>query len=225
MPDQAAPLITVPLPTIDGREHYLEKAIDAYKRTTANLEIILVRNAPNCGVVWQYGAEVGTGDYIAFGADDVEMHDGWWQAATAMIDQGVLPAPLIFETDGSIQSCGGSNYKLEPDHAFTEFTRGPIVSRAQWDRIGPMIPTHYYTDNWVSYRGKELDIPTVVCHAYAYTHHMADEGRGAGMSWGDRMKADYRLACLYAAGEIPIPSGESAWKPDDYETIRQESGA
>lgn len=213
MPDQAAPLITVPLPTIDGREEYLEKAVAAYQRTTPNIEILIVRNAPNCGVVWQYGAEHGTGDYIAFGADDVEMHDGWWQAATAMIDQGALPAPLIYNTDGTIQSCGGSNGVLEPDHAFTEFTRGPIVSRAQWQLIGPMIPIHYFTDNWVSYRGSLHGIPTVVCRDYAYTHHMADQGRGAGLTWEQRMAADHRVFEMYTKGQIPIPEGDDAWQP------------
>lgn len=212
MPD---PLVTVPLPTIDGREHFLDKAVASYKRTVPNLEIILVRNAPNCGVVWQYGAETGKGDYILMGADDVEMHDGSPQAAIQMIDQGALPAPLIYHTDGRVQACGGSWEQMEPDHAYTEFTRGPVVSRAQWNVIGPMIPTHYYTDNWITYRGLLHDIPTVVCHAFAYTHHMADEGRGAGMTWNERMAADHRLFELYASGEIALPEGDAVWRPAD----------
>lgn len=206
-------MITVVVPTIDGREDSLARCLASYKEHTTDYETIVVRNAPNCGVVWQWAAEHFTGDYIAFSADDLEAHDGWWQEAVTMIDHGVLPAPLIYNSDGTVQSCGGSN-ALEPEHAYTEFTRAPFVSRNQWDdAIKPMIPVHYYTDNWCSYRAGLHNIPTVVCHAYKLTHHMADEGRGAGMTWEQRMAADHRMFEMYARGDIPIPEGDEAWKP------------
>jgi glycosyltransferase involved in cell wall biosynthesis len=208
------PLITLVIPTIDGREDSLARCISSYQEHTDDYEIIVVHNAPNCGVVWQWAAEHSTGDYIAFSADDLEAHEGWWQEATTMIDHDVLPAPLIFNADGTVQSCGASWETLEPDHAYTEFTRAPFVSRRQWDRaIKPMIPIHYYTDNYASERARLNGIPTVVCHSYKLTHHTADEGRGAGLSWDGRMAADHRLCLMYLEGEIPIPEGDDAWQP------------
>jgi glycosyltransferase involved in cell wall biosynthesis len=217
-------VISIVVPTIDRREDSLARCIASYQQHTDDYEIIVVRNAPNCGVVWQWAAEHSTGDYIAFSADDLEAHEGWWQEAVVMIDQGALPAPVIYNADGSIQSCGGSWETLEPEHSITEFTRAPFLSRTQWDVIGPMIPVHYYTDNWISYRGKLHDIPTVVCHAFQLTHHREQQGRGAGLDENDRMAADYRLACMYANEEIPIPEGGDAWKPVQHETITKESG-
>jgi glycosyltransferase involved in cell wall biosynthesis len=219
-------VITVVVPTIQGREASLARCIDSYKQHTDDYEILVVHDAPNCGVAWQYAAEHSTGDYIAFSADDIEAHDGWWQDAVTMIDQGALPAPVIYHPDGSIQSCGGSWETLEPNHAFTDFTRAPFVSRRQWDdAIKPMIPIHYYTDNYISYRGKLHNIPTVVCHGYKLTHHLEAQGRGAGLTTQARMDADHRLFWLYANGDIPFPEGDAAWRPDGHETITKESGA
>lgn len=208
-------MITVVIPTIDGREQSLERCLASYQAHTTDYETIVVRNAPNCGVVWQWAAEHSDSDYIAFSADDLEAHQGWWQDAVEMIDQGALPAPIIYNPDGTIQSCGGTNFELEPDHAITEFTRAPFVSRAQWDLIKPMIPVHYYTDNWASYRANLQGIPTVVCYGYQLTHYTDDVGRGAGVSWSDRMQMDHRVASMYADGTMRIPEGDDAWMPAD----------
>lgn len=218
----ALELITVVVPTIQGREASLERCLASYQQHTPDYEIVVIHDAPNCGVAWQYAAEHSTGDYVAFTADDIEAHPGWWQDAVQMIDQGALPAPVIYHTDGTVQSCGGSWETLEPDHAYTEFTRAPFVSRDQWDRaIKPMIPIHYFTDNWCTYRAGLHGIPTVVCHAYKLTHHLADQGRGAGLSWEGRMQADHRMFELYAQGKVPLPEGDTAWQPPSSASVQR----
>lgn len=181
MPDPSAPLITVPLPTVQGREHFYENAVSAYQRY-ANVEILTFRDYPGCGPAWAEGATGANGDYIHFGADDVEMHEGWWQAAAQVCDDGKLPAPLIYHTDGSLQACGGSWERMEPDATVTAFTRGPFVSRAQWEQLAPLVVpflenAHYWTDNIFTWAGNKLGMPTVNCHGYRYTHHLASQGR------------------------------------------------
>jgi len=170
-------LITAIVPTITGREHWLEKCVKAYERTTPSLQLIIVHGKDSCGEAWQEGSLEAKGDYIHFGADDVEVHQGWWEAAAAVCDGGNVPAPLVFNTDGSVQSCGGSWECMEPDGAVTEFTRGPFMSLAQWSVIGPMEALHYYSDNWFTYRARLAGFEPVVCHGYAMTHHLAPEGR------------------------------------------------
>lgn len=181
MPGSSAPLITVPLPTVTGREQFYEQAVSAYERW-ANVEILTFKDFPGCGPAWALGAFIGKGDYIHFGADDVEMHQGWWQAATQVCDKGKLPAPLIFNTNGSLQACGGSWERMEKDGEPTSYTRGPFVSRQQWEQLAPLVApflatAHYYTDNIFTWAAGRLGVPTVNCHGYAYTHHMAGAGR------------------------------------------------
>jgi hypothetical protein len=187
-------LISVPLPTVTGREEYLEKAVAAYE-AHANVEILLYKDLPNCGLAWAKGAEESKGDFIHFGADDVEMHPGWWEAATRFCNIGILPAPRILNTDGSLQSCG--NWEVEMvTGAIPEFTRGPFVSRSQWDRMSDLVVpflevAHYYTDNIFSWVGRRIGLETAVCRGYEYTHHMAEAKRGAGTTWQQRMQQDH----------------------------------
>ena len=197
------PRITVPLPTITGREDYLSQAIAGYERH-ANVEILVYTDEAGCGPAWAKGADAGTGEYIHFGADDVEMHPGWWQAAKRVADLGYLPAPRVLNTDGSLQSCGDWGVELR-DGAIPEFTRGPFVSRSQWQQLAPLVRPFlesgalYYTDNIFTWAGRRLGIETVVCRGYEYTHHLAPQGRGGGMSWQQRMQHDYQLFLDYTS--------------------------
>ena len=63
MPDTSAPLITVALPTVTGREEYYEKARDSYLKT-ANVELLVYQDMPGCGPAWAQGIREGSGDYI-----------------------------------------------------------------------------------------------------------------------------------------------------------------
>jgi hypothetical protein len=196
-------VISVIVPTVQGREDFLARCELAYAAHTTDYELIVVTDEATCGLAWNIGAAQAAGDYIHFSADDLEPHDGWWQAAKAVADDGFLPAPRILNTDGSLQSCGDWEREQETG-TWTPFSRIPFLTRGQWERFGPSLPIHYYTDNWFSARGRGQGTETVVHRGYLFTHHLAAHKRGAGMSWQDRMAADHRLFELYASGEIPL---------------------
>jgi hypothetical protein len=188
------PLLTVVIPTIAARAHWLERCVASYRATSPSVELIVIPNdGRGVGEGWQEGADQASGEYLHLSNDDIEAHPGWWQAAVKTVKQQALPAPLILNTDGTVQSCGGSWERMEPDGQPTEFARVPFLSKAQWAKVGPMIPLHYATDNWVSHRGRLAGIGTVVCHGYLLTHHLAPEGRV-----DHRMGAD--VAAYKAAG-------------------------
>jgi glycosyltransferase involved in cell wall biosynthesis len=171
-------LISVICPTIAGREEHLARMKAAYAAHTDDYELIVVPNdGRGCGVAWNEGAEAAVGDYIHFTADDLTPHAGWWQAAKACVERGYCPAPVLYWPDGRLQACGGSWESWEDDGRQTAFTRVPFLSREQWDAVRPMLPIHYYTDNYVTFRCGRAGWPTVNCHGYAFTHHMAQEGR------------------------------------------------
>lgn len=169
-------MISVVIPTIDGREHHLARCEAAYERFTDDYELIIVRNEPTCGLAWEKGGALAKGDYIHLSADDLEPHEGWWEPAVRLVDEGKLPCPRILRPDGSLESCGEWGTEME-DGTETIIARIPFLSRAMWEKGGWTIPLHYYTDNWIYERGKQLGYPTVVCRDYLFTHYYASEGR------------------------------------------------
>jgi hypothetical protein len=202
------PHISVIVPTIEGRESSLERCLEAYHEQSfgARLDMIVIEDAPTCGVAWQEGAAEAAGDYLHFSADDLEPHLGWWEPAVEACDQKKIPCPVVFNPDATVQSAGGDldapNCLLTAigeDWTAVPFTTVPFLTRNQWDRIG-MIDLHYFTDVWVSYTGRRLGIPTVLRTGYTVTHHNEPAGRGAGMTQGERAHYDRdRFAELLAA--------------------------
>lgn len=193
-------MISVVIPTIATREHYLAACIDAYNETAPGCEIVVVEGKPVCGAAWIEGAERATGDYIHFSADDLRPHPGWSVAARDVVARGFTPAPRILNDDGTVQSCGGTGcWEQERQTGEqTDFSRIPFLSRDMWEQIEPVVggflrEAHYYTDNAVGVAAHIRGFPTGVHRDFLFTHSLADPGRGAGMSWENRMRHDWEL--------------------------------
>jgi hypothetical protein len=191
-------LISVVVPTIAGRERHLETCLRAYKENTAGeYEAIVIEDRPACGVAWVDGMSTARGDFVHFSADDLSPHEGWDVAAREVVGRGFLPAPRILNDDNTLQSCGGSD-GWETDHPTgyqTDFSRIPFLSRQLWNDIRVQVEpflreTHYFTDNCISYAAAKHGIATGVHNDYLFTHSLAEAGRGAGMTWEQRMWAD-----------------------------------
>lgn len=186
--------ITVVVPTITGREDHYARCIEAYQtRSHFDLNLVTVKDLPTCGEAWNRGAAVGApGDYLHFSADDLEPHQGWDIAAMEVVDAGQLPAPRIVNPAGELDYCGDHGVD-HPDGVQVQMSVIPFMSWAMWGRIGPSLNTHYFTDNYLSWRGYRAGYPTVVKRAYAFTHHWAQPGRGAGMTVAERMAHDRQV--------------------------------
>lgn len=170
-------MISVVIPTIAGREHWLKRCLKAYKDTSpADTEFIVIHDKPACGIAWNEGIEQAQGDYIHLSADDLEPHSGWWQHAVQICDEGNLPAPRLLNSDGTLQACGDNEVEKE-DGVVVGFTRVPFLSREQAETIYPVIETHYYTDVWVSEVGRCYGMEVILSRSYLFTHHFAGEGR------------------------------------------------
>ena len=174
-------MITIVCPTVRGREPSYEFCMAAYEATTVDdFQFITIFGEDACGKAWEKGARQMVGDYLHFTADDLEPLDGWDIEARLSADDGLLPAPIIYTRDsGQVEELG-----VTPDGFFS---RIPFCTREQWQKIGPMIPIHYYTDNWFSWKAKQFGYMTVGVASYRFNHHWAMEGRYGN----DRMSADY----------------------------------
>ena len=195
-------MISVIVPTVQGRERFLAECLASYAAHTTDYEIHVIADRETCGQAWLDGADKAEGDYIHFSADDLQPLQGWWQAAIRVCDLGLLPAPRILNGDGTLQTCGGNdqwnNPHENPNGTLVDYSRIPFLTRQQWDDTRPYVEdflrdAHYWTDNAVSWGAAQAGYRTAVNRGYAFIHHLAQEGRGAGMSEPDRMVHDHGL--------------------------------
>ena len=196
------PFLGIVIPTVRGREESLKRCIASYTRTVDDLgipyAIRIERDHPTCGAAWNRGIEhllteslpdtpsTRRPNLIHLTADDIEAHDGWYDAGFARLTWHEIPAARILHGDGNLQSCGDEFDR--PEGFETEIARIPLLPREVVDHVFP-IPAemHYYTDNVVSDRAREIGWPTVVTRDYLFTHHLAGEGRL------DRLDEDHAL--------------------------------
>lgn len=176
-------MISVVCPTVAGREDHFQRCYTAYRETQVALrqQWIPIVDLPTCGLAWQRGASMADGEYLHFTADDLVPHAGWAEAAMEAADAGIIPMPTIYGPDGDLEPLGPATEGC---------TRIPFCTYKQWLKIGPMIPLHYYTDNWFSFRAREAGLQLAEVPGYAFTHNWAQAARGAGMSQQERMVHD-----------------------------------
>lgn len=191
-------MISVVIPTVAGREDYFNRCRQTYlEASEAKLELIVLKDEPTCGMAWEKGAELATGEYLHFTADDLTPRPGWDAAAIDTVENGALPTAVIWNgLNGSFESCGGALTLVADGCLAPAYNAVPFFSAEQWAKIGPMGPmaqAHYYTDNWLSFRAAQVDIPIRVRHDYAFDHHWAQAKRGAGMDAYARMDLDRQL--------------------------------
>ena len=169
-------MISVVLPTIEGREDTLARAIASYEDTLTAVphEILIIQDAPTWPSACNLGFEKAEGDVIHFSADDLEALPGWHTEVRGVLDADELPAPKVLNhsPDGE-----WDNRVDGADGALTHFTRIPIMTRSQYERIGPWPEFQYVADVWVSERARRLGIQTRMVHSYAFVHHWEQVGR------------------------------------------------
>jgi hypothetical protein len=189
-------VISVIIPTVPGREKLFEVVRGAYLLYGAGdqaLEVIVEYDHPTVGCAWQAGAEKAQGDYIHMGNDDCQPQPGWFEHAVEAVNRGFLPSPTVRSQDGVWQSLPKWGHET-PDWTPVECATIPFLGRRQWEAVQPLLTSHYYSDNFITYRAVAAGWPCVLRKGYAFIHHWAQERRGAGMgSQGVRDAYDKRL--------------------------------
>ncbi len=207
-------MISVVIPTIRGRERWLKRCMDAYKATTPDLELIVIRNLDACGKAWIKGAERASGDYLHFTADDLEPQPGWWRDAVKLADQGGIPgANVLTATDDTGEwredSTMFAGAFLRGDYREARNVLVPFISRALFDEGEWLLPIHYGSDDWVTFLADVRDIPIPFTETYKFWHHAAPEGR----LWDSR-QFDIPILCDAMAehGVVPLPYQRMGWE-------------
>jgi hypothetical protein len=199
-------MISVVVPTIPGREEMFGWVCAAYTSgdyAGNEVEVIVEHGHPTVGCAWQAGADKARGEYIHLGNDDCEPHPGWWQPAVQSCDEGFLPSPMVYTPAGYAQALPEWG-KVAPDRTPVSCAMIPFLSRAQWEAVSPLLLSHYYSDNFITDRAVAAGFPCEVRTGYAFTHHWAQAGRGAGMTEMNRMIHD---EALYARARDMVSAG------------------
>lgn len=189
------PLISVIVPTVAGREDHLERCVTAYASQAPGnyrLDLVVEHGHPTCGVAWQAGLAKAHGDYVHLSCDDIEPRPGWHAPAIEAVKAGFLPAPQVCNPSGEPQSWPEPG-KLGEDWAPVPMTSLPFCTAGQMDQIAPLMRSHYFSDDWFSWRAMRAGWPCRLRSGYAFTHHWATVKRGAGMTQDERMAHDRGL--------------------------------
>jgi hypothetical protein len=191
-------VIDVIIPTIPGREASLERCQASFrKHTDLPYDEIVLRDSETCGWGWKQGLKYSRGRYVLLACDDQEcVSPTWAPAAINAVDEGFIACPRVYLPDGTIESNGGDMNAFchiisRPQRDWTpvDYTTVPFLSREHIDAIG-MLEVHYASDVWVSYRGRQLGIESVLRHGFDIVHHREAVGRGAGMTQNGRDAVD-----------------------------------
>jgi hypothetical protein len=172
--------IDVIVPTIEGREASLERCLASFP----DLNHIVVRDKASCGEAWIEGIKQSSADYMLLCADDIEAQDDCWiEPCVEAVDDGYLPAPVVYRPNGTVESAGGDMNspaclitEIQADWTPVDFTPMPFWSREQARKIR-MIPSHMMCDVWASHRGRQLGYETVLRHDFRLVHHHEMIGR------------------------------------------------
>jgi glycosyltransferase involved in cell wall biosynthesis len=192
-------ITSIIIPTVRGREKSLARTVDAYIATTPprKYEIIIVRHQPTCGLAWNIGADCSHSDYIHFTADDIVPSPGWNESAIEAAEDGVIPAPYVKSPSVPNQASfghtgdGGLMSLDTPDRTRCNVSVIPFFRSDLWEKIGPILPIHYYSDDYLSFRARSAGVPVETRRGYEFTHWF--EGGGARTNMGDRIQTDRAL--------------------------------
>jgi GT2 family glycosyltransferase len=168
-------MISIVIPTQTGREDSLERAITAFQLTTnVPWELILIKDAPSWSRGCNEGFKQARHDVILFYADDLEALPGWHLDALPLLERDELPAPRVlnFSADGEMD-----NWADGFDGQETHFTRIPLMTRSQYERIGVWPEVDYCSDIWVSEKARFLGIITRMVYSYCFVHHWSQVKR------------------------------------------------
>ena len=175
------PELTVVVPTITGREESLQRTLDSYAETLEGVDhdVVVIQDAPTWPTACNEGYEKSDSPYILFGADDLDGLEGWWQAGkAALLERPMeLPAPRVYDDHGPDGTRWFMNESDGADGDLTHFTRVPLMSKEQWETVGPWPEIDYYADIWVSEKARTLGIRTRMVYGFDFFHHWSQIGR------------------------------------------------
>jgi len=197
--------LAVVVPTVTGREDHYDRCVASYYEHNAGHEVVVftAKDHPTLGLAWQAGVEsvpLDEFDYLHLTCDDIACEEGWLEPCIEAVEAGMLPAPYTMHEDGTYATFGHPPEGGLEDWKTTHTTVSPFCKAEWWEKLGPMIPLHYYTDDWFSHQGRKNGWPTACRLGFKLRHFHSMVRRGAGMTEQARLHYDCRLYSRVMSG-------------------------
>lgn len=189
-------MIVVALPTIVERGSAWVDVSQAWYEVTSEPIVCVPAYRPGgwaqgLNEVWELHPDA---DIFVCGSDDMVPQKGWLEAIKPWIDKGVI-APQVHDPRFSRW---GPEVR---DGDETRMSNFPILPCQVLSSVFPILPNepqHYYADDTISDKAREVGFPTLAVPSCVITHLMDERGRGAGMGAEDiRMAHDKALYVRY----------------------------
>lgn len=118
-------------------------------------------------------------DVFICGSDDMyPVDDNWLPAVTRYLGLNKSPCPLMLDPRFTVY--GGSQEKV-PEGTHTLMSNFPVLKGEWLDKVFPLPEgAHYYADNEISDRLREVGVPCVAALDFVIKHDHDPRGRGAG---------------------------------------------
>lgn len=169
--------LSVVIPSIAGREHWLRTALKGFEKTTpVSYETLIYKDRPVCGIAWNEGIRDARGEFILLAADDLEPVEGWYEAGLSSLGKGNVPSARILNSNGSLQMMGDWTEEVE-EGRICNLARIPFASAELMREVYPILEIHYATDDWFSYRVRQLGWQVAIARGFCFYHHWAEQGR------------------------------------------------
>ena len=147
---------------------------DALDRAQVNYELLVLEEPQVWGAAIVLGLNRAQGEYVLAGVDDCPaVDDGWWPAARRLASEGDVvgcvvlepretgpPEPVRYCTPKDLYESGGE----------VPFAMTPLARRDVWAEIGPVPPTHAYTDIYVADKARSQGRRVMVCPEWRAVH-------------------------------------------------------
>lgn len=173
--------ISIIVPTITGREEWLEKCLQSYADTAPKSQVIVIKDEASCGAAWRLGADQADRRYLHFTADDITPNDNWFSQPMGFLDDNIIPAAYVYSPNGDPAMCDSPLGAL----GTVPNILVPFLTRELVDRGGWFVDFHYGTDDWITYKARDRGYEVKRCPLYAFTHHVAPQGRDYTRRHGD----------------------------------------
>lgn len=228
--------VAVIIPTVCGREDYLKRCLHGYLErhgSEHHIVPVVLSERWSGGMAWQEGAEEAVrmkADFLHLTNDDIVPGYNYLTSMIAAVEKEMTPVVLIvtptpavlspydnMPLNGNPTTDHSSHFEgvptIQPSGTLgtnaSEYPSLPFCSLGQWERIGPMIPSHYGTDKWFGERAGNAGIPRTCVDATFY-HYVAMPGRNLkvdGWLGTDRLTFDHNIAYpMYRDGSLPLDS-------------------
>lgn len=152
----------------------IDRYRDALETAGTGYEILVLPEPQVWGAAICLGLHRSRGAYVLAGVDDCPaFKDEWVLDALTLAAAGDVVGARIFENDEdeiprAVSYCGTT--ELRERGGEIPFAMSPLASRETWAALGPLPPTHAYTDIFIADKARSLRRRVVCCPTWEALH-------------------------------------------------------